>query len=104
MTVSRRTLLTLVVEAAIERLIVADLNEAGVSGFTVVEARGVGDRGQRGGDWEQSRSVRIETVCDAPTAHALADQLLEKWGRDYAFVVWMQDVEVLRGHKFDAEA
>jgi nitrogen regulatory protein PII len=101
MSMTVHKLLTIVVEAAIERQIVAELERAGVSGFTSVEARGVGDRGRRSGDWDQNRSVRIETVCDPATATSLADRLLERWGPDYAIVVWLQNVEVFRGGKFD---
>lgn len=101
MPTSPRKMLTIVVESAIERLIVAELERGGVKGFTSVEARGFGDHGQREGDWEQSRSVRIETICDAKTAVELAQRLLARWGKDYAMVVWLSDVEVLRGSKFD---
>lgn len=99
---STHKMLTIVAEAAIERMLVADLERAGVSGFTTVEARGFGAHGRREGDWDQSRSVRIETLCDAPTAAALADRLLGRWGRDYAIVLWLHDVEVMRARKFDA--
>lgn len=102
MPTSPRKMLTIVVETAIERRIVEQLTRAGVSGFTSVEARGFGEHGPRKGDWDLSRSVRIETICDAATASALAEQLLERWGDDYALVVWLHDVDVLRGHKFRA--
>lgn len=97
----RRKLLTIVVEAALERQVTADLTRAGSTGFTVVEARGAGQRGQRRGDWDQNRTLRIETVCDEATAARLAESLLERWGQNYAVVLWLQDVEVVRGSKFD---
>ena len=99
---SAHKLLTIVVESAIERMLVQDLQEAGISGLTTVNARGFGERGQRQGDWEQSRSVRIETICPAETADELAERVLERWGKNYAVVVWLHDVEVIRSRKFDA--
>ncbi len=98
---SPRKVLTIVIEAAIERLVIAELKRAGVSGFTVLEARGFGERGAREGDWDQSRSLRIETICDESTAERLAERLLDRLGGDYALVLWLQNVEVLRGRKFD---
>ena len=97
---TRKKLLTLIVEAAIERQIAQELERAGVTGFTVVEARGAGDRGQRRGDWDQNRNLRIETICEETTATVLAERLLERWGENYAVVLWLQDVEVLRSSKF----
>lgn len=104
MSTSPMKMLTLVVEASIERMVLRDLERAGVTGFTVVEARGVGARGRRGGDWDQSRSVRIETICEPETATSLAGSLLDRWGKDYAIVFWLHDVEVLRGTKFDSSS
>ena len=101
MTTTPRKLLTVVVESAIERLVLEELESAGVRGCTIVEARGFGDHGPRQGDWDQSRSVRIETVCTAALAESLAEHLLDRWSKDYALVLWLQDVDVLRGSKFD---
>lgn len=102
MTTTPTKMLTIVVESALERQIVDHLRQAGVSGFTTVEARGFGEHGQRRGDWDESRSVRIETICSAATATALAEALLDRFGRNYALVLWLQDVEVVRGSKFRA--
>ena len=104
MTTTSTKILTIVVESALERLIVERLERAGVSGFTTVEARGFGEHGQRRGDWDESRSVRIETICDATTANRLAESLLDRFGENYALILWLQDVEVLRGGKFRAGA
>ena len=101
MPATRHKLLTVIVEAALERPVVEELERAGVSGFTAVEARGVGDRGQRLGDWDQNRNLRIETICDQKTASALAERFLDRWGRNYAIVLWLHDVDVLRSSKFD---
>ncbi|MDX1502794.1 MAG: DUF3240 family protein [Thermoanaerobaculia bacterium] len=103
MTPTPLKMLTIVAEAAIERRIVNELVAAGVSGFTTVEARGFGERGRRAGDWDQNRSVRIETICDAATASSVAERLLELWGPHYALIVWLHDVQVLRGGKFGAD-
>lgn len=104
MTTSKRKMLTIVVESAIESRIVEELERSGLGGFTTVEARGFGEHGRREGDWDQSRSVRIETICEEATALELANQVLSRWGGDYALVVWLHDVEVLRPQKFGPAA
>lgn len=70
-----RNLLTIVTESAIESLLMRDLERLGAQGYTVSDARGKGSRGVRNADWDSSRSVRIEVVCDAPTADRIAAHL-----------------------------
>lgn len=103
MKLTDRKLLTVVAEEALERRVVEDLREAGVGGYTIVPARGAGARGERPADWEQSRSIKVEVVCDEATAIALAQQLHDRYFADYAIVVWLEDVQVLRPDKFVPE-
>ncbi len=104
MSTTPRKMLTIVVESVLERAVVEALQRARVSGFTTVEARGFGEHGLRQGDWDESRSVRIETICTPETAAKLAHGLLDRFGKDYALVLWLQDVEVVRAGKFEAAA
>jgi hypothetical protein len=43
----KRTLLTVITEAAIEQTLLRDLDRLGVRGYTVTDARGRGGRGVR---------------------------------------------------------
>ncbi len=96
----RRKLLVIVTEAALESQIAEDLVRLGTSGHTITDARGRGSRGVREASWEADRNIRIEVLCKEPTAQAIAAHLEETYYADYAMVVWVEDVEVLRPEKF----
>ncbi|GMU45163.1 hypothetical protein [Thermomonas sp.] len=95
-----RKLLTIVTEAAIETVLLQDLERLGAHGYTLTEARGKGGRGVRKSDWDASSNVRIEVVCDAATAEAIAAHLQAKYYDDYAMILFVTDVAVLRPEKF----
>lgn len=94
------TLLTIVAESAIETLLLRDLERLGAQGYTLTDARGKGSRGMRNADWDASSNVRIEVVCDAATAAAIAAHLQAKYYDDYGVILFMTDVAVLRPEKF----
>ncbi|GAB4262863.1 P-II family nitrogen regulator [Deferrisoma sp.] len=96
----RRKLLTIVTEASIERKVTADALRLGAKGYTVCEASGQGHRGVRQGDWEANRNVRIEIVCAEQVARSIIDHLVQTYYDDYAMIVFLSDVEVIRPDKF----
>lgn len=95
-----RTLITIVTEAALERRITDDIRRLGAHGYTISEARGEGSRGVRNAGWEASSNIRIEVVCDAPTAQAIAAHLRAHYYDHYAMILFMSEVGVLRPEKF----
>jgi nitrogen regulatory protein PII len=97
---TQRKLLTIVTETAIEGLLVKDLERLGAHGYTVTDARGKGSRGARSSEWDASSNIRIEVVCDAATAEAIAEHLQARYYDNYAMILFMTDVVVLRPEKF----
>lgn len=95
-----RKLLTIITEAALERLLVQDIERLGAHGYTVSDARGKGSRGVRSSAWDTSSNIRIEVVCDAQTADAIAAHLRAHYYDDYAMILFVADVAVLRPEKF----
>jgi hypothetical protein len=95
-----RKLLTVVTEAAIEKDLCADIERIGAHGYTVTDARGKGSRGVREASWEPSGNIRVEVVCTEETAHAIADHLRARYYANYAMILYLSDVEVLRPGKF----
>ncbi len=95
----RRKKLTIITESAIEGLLTDQLERLGVKGYTTVEARGKGARGVRPGDWDQSMNVQIDIICDEPVAHSIAAYCTEHYYKNYAMVLYMTDVEVVRPEK-----
>lgn len=96
----KRKLVTIVTEESIERLLIEDIKRLGAHGYTSVSASGEGSRGARKGDWDLNKNIRIEIVCDEPTARVIAEHLMKTYYQDYAMIVYLADVEVLRPQKF----
>jgi len=95
-----RKLLTVITEASIEHLLVRDIERLGAHGYTLSDARGKGSRGVRSADWPTTSNIRIEIICDQPTAEAIAEHLRTHYYQNYAMILFMSDVVVLRPEKF----
>jgi nitrogen regulatory protein PII len=97
---STRKLLTVITEAALENVLTRDLERLGVHGYTVTDARGKGSRGTRNAAWGESSNIRIEIVCDTATAETIATHLQARYYDNYAMILFVSDVAVLRPGKF----
>lgn len=95
-----RKLLTIIAEVALEQRITKDLERLGAHGYTITDARGKGSRGVRNASWERSGNIRVEVVCEVATATAIAVHLKEHYYENYAMILFIGDVEVLRPQKF----
>jgi nitrogen regulatory protein PII len=96
----KRTLLTVITEAAVEESLLRDLDKLGVSGYTVSDARGRGSRGVRNAAWKEAANIRIEVICNRALAESVLSYLHAHYYVNFAMVSFMQDVEVLRPEKF----
>lgn len=97
---TQRKLLTIVTEAVLESNIAESLDELGASGYTIVNARGRGSRGIRDAGWTSSSNIRVEVVCDAELAERIARSFQDRFYADYAMILYISDVTVLRPDKF----
>jgi hypothetical protein len=95
-----RKLLTVITEAAIEGLIIKDVERLGAKGYTVTDVRGKGSRGVRNSAWDSSGNIRVEVICVEETAQAIAAHLQSRYFENYAMTLFMQDVVVLRPEKY----
>lgn len=100
MTVHTRTLLTVICEAALEKRLVADLEQLGAPGWTLSDARGRGSRGVRSAEWNTEGNIRLEVVCARELAERIAAHLQARYYANYAMVCYLSQVEVLRPEKF----
>jgi nitrogen regulatory protein P-II 2 len=100
MKLTKKKMVTIVAEAALEAAILADIKRLGVHGYTLLEAQGAGARGVRKGDWDQNRNIQIQAICSDDVAHAVMDHLFEQYYEDYAIIAYATEVEVHREHKF----
>ena len=100
MEMTARKLLTIVTEAAIEDTLVRELEQLGARGYTITDARGKGSGGERDATWGPHANIRIEVLCDVDTAQAICAALRERYSDNYAMVMYVGDVDVLRPLKF----
>lgn len=96
----KRTLLVVIAEANLERLLIQDVQRLGAAGYTVTDVRGGGHSGVREGTWEADRTIRMEVVCNTGVADAIAEHLLAEYGKHYGLTIYFSDVQVLRPDKF----
>jgi hypothetical protein len=96
----QRKLLTVITEQALERRLIECIKAEGARGYTLTEARGAGTRGVRSADFEKGGNIRLEIICEDSVARRIADVLHRKYFNDFAMVLYLLDVEVLRPDKF----
>lgn len=90
---------TIVTESLLVDKIVELIRKHGATGHTLTKVEGEGSRGVRASDWE-GRNVKIETLVAQDTAYAILEDLNDRYFEDYAVIVWLSEVTVLRGEKF----
>lgn len=95
-----RKLLTIVTEAAIEGILIRDIERLGAHGYTITDARGKGGRGVRNAGWTATGNIRMEVICDADTAATIATYLQKHYYDNYAMILFLSSVDVLRPEKF----
>ena len=100
MELTARKLLTVVTEAALEATLVREIEALGAHGYTITDARGKGSGGTRDASWSKNANIRLEVLCGADTAIAICAALRERYSDNYAMVIYVGDVGVLRPEKF----
>ncbi|MCL5886750.1 MAG: transcriptional regulator [Actinobacteria bacterium] len=95
-----RKLVTIVTEALVEDRLTKELEQLGVHGFTITDARGKGERGVRNAHHDFAANIRIEVVCGAEVADAVVQHLVDRYFENYAIIWFMSDVSVVRAGKF----
>lgn len=96
-----RNLFVIICESILEHKIVNILKKAGVRGYTILEARGDGNRGQRSGDFEYNKNIQIEVICRDETGEKFCEEMRERFFKDYAMVIYKSPVGVMRSEKFN---
>lgn len=100
LTTEKRTLLTVITEAALEPTLLRELDRMGVKGYTVSDARGRGSRGVRDAAWDEAANIRIEVICSRNTAENVLHEWQSRYYKNYAMVAFLSEVDILRPEKF----
>jgi hypothetical protein len=87
-------LLTIVCESVLEAELEQELPKIGVTGYTIVDARGLGVHGRRSGVWRKEGNIRVEILCDPPLAERVVEHLRREYERDYGLLIFSSPVEM----------
>lgn len=90
----KQKLLNIITESILETPLTKDLKRFGVSGYTILDARGVGLQGIRSADFEYNKNIQIEIVCDEETVSKIVQCCKEKYIKEFAMFIFVSDVEV----------
>lgn len=95
-----KKLLVVIGEAALEKFLVRDIKVFGAHGYTVADVRGGGAHGTRDGEWDGSRSIRMEVVCEESVADKIAEHVINNYAKNFSLSLYVSDVGVIRKEKF----
>ena len=90
---------TIVAESVLADRLTGEIKALGARGFTLTESRGEGSRHLRSGEIP-GQNVRIETVVGDAVADAIVDHIAKHYFDDYAVIVYVTVVQVVRGDKY----
>ncbi|MBO6639036.1 MAG: hypothetical protein JJ920_15850 [Roseitalea sp.] len=81
------------------------IEEAGASGYTMVQAAGKGSRGVRSSGRpavvDAFANVKIEVItATREMAEQIADTVAARYFENYSGITYLEEVEILRPHKF----
>jgi len=93
-------LITIITESVLEHSLVEDIERLGARGYTISNARGKGQRGVRGAGWSSDSNIRVEVLGEPQLVEAIAEHLNKTYYKDYAIVLFLSDVKVIRAEKF----
>lgn len=99
MSLNKRKLVTIVIEASLAHRLEEDLVDCGAKGFTSSLAHGAGPKNQRSSDIEGG-NVRIETVVSDSVLEAILEKLKSNYFPHYAISCWVSEVEVVREDRY----
>jgi len=97
--------LVIVTEKVLLKKIAKIVDEAGATGYTVVETGGKGSRNVRSAGQpsvsDTQANIKFEVLTEnRDMAENIADRVGVKFFNDYAGIIYICDAEVLYGHSF----
>lgn len=101
----KATKIVIITEKLIQDGVAKIIQDAGASGYTVVAAGGKGSRGVRSSGRpavvDAFANVKIEVITSSrEMADRIADEVAATYFENYSGITYLEEVEVLRPHKF----
>lgn len=93
-------LLTITCEILAQKNVLDILEKYNVSGYTLYEVEGNGSKGIRGQGFKNDKNIKIEALLHQDKVQQIAEELARTLFSDYAIILYVTDVNVLRPEKF----
>lgn len=93
----------IITETIIQDKIIDHITSMGAKGYTIDNVFGKGERGMRDYDtlWgDFFRNIKVEVLTTNDIAEKIILSVVEKFFKNYAGIIYMHDVEVVRAEKF----
>lgn len=96
----RVSLVRIVAEKRLTARILAVLTDAGANGYTIYDAAGAGEHGERSGASFDTTNVVIEVITNEPEGMVMLQRVEAEFLPGAALIAFIQDVRTLRKSKF----
>lgn len=93
-------LLTVTCEILAQNNILDILNKHGITGYTLYEVDGNGSKGIRGQGLKNEKNIKIEIISTEAKLKDIVEEITCSLFSDFAIIVYLSDVQVLRPEKF----
>lgn len=99
--------ITIIAERLLQKKLIAKIEDAGATGYTIVDGSGKGEEFLRSGDRasvvKAFSIIRIEAVfAEDARARELATDITTTFFNDYSGIVYLSPIEVIRKEKFQS--
>lgn len=95
--------ITIIGDETVRHRILKEVQDMGATGHTEYMVHGRGARGVRPRHAEPP-NAKIEVIATPEVAERILEHMAEHYFENYAMIAFLDDVEVLRGEKFGANA
>lgn len=93
-------LLTITCEILAQKNILEILNKHDITGYTTYEVDGNGDRGIRGQGLKNEKNVKVEVIMREEKLSDIIEEISRTLFANFAIVLYVTDVGVVRPEKF----
>ncbi len=93
-------LLTITCEILAQKNIIDILNKHEITGYTTYEVDGNGARGIRGQGFKNEKNVKVEVIMREEKLQDVVEEISRTLFADFAIVIYVSEVGVLRSEKF----
>jgi nitrogen regulatory protein PII len=93
-------LLTITCEILAQKNIIEILNKHDITGYTTYEVDGNGERGLRGQGLKTEKNAKVEVIMREEKLQNVVEEISRTLFANFALVLYVSDVGVLRTEKF----